>query len=198
MDKITDTIISATDIDIDTPDREKILKLFNHVPAMIKRNNQKIKHNTGVYFHDVPVDPFTNLCTVDYETAESLGFFKLDILNVSIYKEVEDEDHLESLINREPIWELFQYKDFCDNLFHLKGHHKICKIMKPDSVEKLAAVLAMIRPSKRYLIGKSWDYVMSEVWVPPNDGGYFFKKSHSFSYAMAVIVHANLICEKII
>lgn len=196
MDKPINTMIS-TDIDIDTPDRNKILELFPHTPAMIVKNNRKTKHNTGVYFHKVPVDPFTGYCNIDYEKAEDLGFFKIDLLNLNIYKSVKDENHLIELMNREPIWELLHSEEFCDMLFQLRGHHKICETMKPDSVEKLAAVLAMIRPAKNYLIGKDWDTIFSEVWQPPEDGSYYFKASHSISYAMTVIVHMNLICEEL-
>jgi hypothetical protein len=64
-------------------------------------------------------------------------------------------------------------------------------------VEQLGAVLAMIRPAKRYLIGKDWTTIMNEVWIKPENGEYYFKKAHSISYAMAVVVHMNLLCEKI-
>jgi DNA polymerase III alpha subunit len=69
--------------------------------------------------------------------------------------------------------------------------------MKPTTVEQLAAVLAMIRPAKRYLIGKEWTTVMNEVWTKPKDGSYYFKKSHAIAYAVAVVVHMNLICEQL-
>ena len=38
-------MIPATDIDIDTADRKRILELFKHTPAMIERGNKKLKHN---------------------------------------------------------------------------------------------------------------------------------------------------------
>jgi DNA polymerase III alpha subunit len=69
--------------------------------------------------------------------------------------------------------------------------------MKPTSVEQLAAVLAMIRPAKRYLIGKEWTTVMKEVWSKPENDEYFFKKSHATAYAVAITVQMNLICEQI-
>ena len=196
MDQPITSIIS-TDIDIDTPDRNSVLNLFPHTPAMIIRNGRKMKHNTGVYFHKVPVDPYTGYCNIDYESAENLGFFKLDILNLNIYKSVKNEEHLLKLMNTEPIWELLSSEEFCNMLFQLKGHHGVCGIMKPNSIEQLAAVLAMIRPSKNYLIGKDWDTIFAEVWVPPEDGSYYFKASHSISYAMTVVVHMNLICEEV-
>jgi hypothetical protein len=69
--------------------------------------------------------------------------------------------------------------------------------MKPTSILQLAAVLAMIRPAKRHLIGESWTTVMETIWTKPEDGEYYFKKAHAVAYAMAVVVQMNLICEKI-
>ena len=79
----------------------------------------------------------------------------------------------------------------------MSGHHTVLKQTKPNSIEKLAAVLAMIRPAKRHLIGKTWEEILSEVWIKPTDGSYYFKKAHAISYAVAVVVHMNLICEEL-
>lgn len=187
-------MITVTDIDIDVPDRTKILKLFRHVIASNHNDNKQKKHNTGVYFHDIPVDPLSKQCSIDYKEAESMGYFKIDVLNVSIYKDVRDEAHMNWLLEQEPIWELLEEKDFCDMVFHMRGHHTVCQQMKPRNLEQLAAVLAMIRPAKRHLVGKPWDEVMKHIWTV-SDNGYAFKKSHSMSYAMAVKLHMNLIIE---
>ena len=69
--------------------------------------------------------------------------------------------------------------------------------MKPKSVQELAAVLAMIRPAKRHLVGKDWKTVLEEVWKKPENNEYFFKKSHSIAYAVAIVVQMNLLCEKL-
>jgi hypothetical protein len=69
--------------------------------------------------------------------------------------------------------------------------------MKPQNVEQLAAVLAVIRPAKRHLIGKDWVTVMNDVWVKPTSEEYYFKKAHGIAYAVAVVVQMNLICEQI-
>jgi len=187
----------VTDIDIDVPDRDKVLQLFRHTIASNHSKNKPRQHNTGVYFHKVPEDPFTGRCSLDYQAAEELGYFKIDVLNVSIYKDIRDEAHLNKLIEQEPIWELLQEKDFCDMVFHMRNHHDICKCMQPKDNLQLAAVLAMIRPSKRHLIGKSWDQVLEEVWQRPSDNAYYFKKAHSISYAVAVRTHMNLLVEQI-
>ena len=183
------------DIDIDFADRTQVLGLFKHTPAKLKQR----KHNTGVYFHRVPSNPFTDICTVEHTEADDHGFFKLDLLNVSIYKDVKDDDHLRELMEREPIWELLEHKDFADKVFHLSGHDKLLKQLKPTSVEHLAATLAIIRPAKRHLQDKGWPTIMKEVWIKPlNDNkAYYFKKAHAVSYAMVVVVHMNLLCEQL-
>ncbi len=185
------------DIDIDFVDREQALNLFKHVVASRVDNGNLVKHNTGVYLHEVPVNAKSNLCAVPYDQAEDRGYFKIDFLNVGIYKGVQNEEHLIQLMNTEPLWDLLLDDGFIQNLFHVNGHGSILRQMKPTSIEQLAAVLAMIRPAKRYLIGKDWTTVMNEVWVKPDNDEYFFKKSHATAYAVAVVVQMNLICEQL-
>lgn len=190
-------MIPATDIDIDTFDRNRILDLFQHTPAMIDRNNRKSKHNTGVYFHNMPSDPFTGLATIDHKLAEDMGYFKIDVLNVGIYKDVRDPDHLTELMEIEPQWELLEHDDFTDLLFHVKGHGDILRKLQPKSIPQLAAVLAIIRPAKRYLLNSEWPTIEQEVWVKPDNDDYYFKKSHAIAYAQAIVVQMNAICQDI-
>ena len=49
---------------------------------------------------------------IEYKEAEERGYFKLDILNVSLYKDVKDEQHLDKLVSQEPLWELLEQEDF--------------------------------------------------------------------------------------
>ena len=185
------------DIDIDFIDREQALKLFTHTPASRLDNGKIVKHNTGVYLHEVPIDPISGLCAVTYDRADAEGYFKIDFLNVGIYKGVRDEEHLVYLMNQEPLWDLLLDDEFTNNLFHVNGHGSILRQMKPDSIEKLAAVLAVIRPAKRSLIGKEWSAVLADVWTKPTNNEYYFKKSHAIAYAHAIVVQMNLICEQI-
>ena len=185
------------DIDIDFVDREHALTLFKHVRASRVDNKKLVKHNTGVYLHEVPMSAVEGICAVPYEAAEEQGYFKIDFLNVGMYKGVRDEAHLIQLMETEPLWDLLQDNDFVQNLFHVNGHGSILRQMKPESIEQLAAVLAMIRPAKRYLIGKEWTTVMTEVWNNPESEEYFFKKSHATAYAVAIVVQMNLVCEQI-
>lgn len=186
------------DIDIDFADRNAALELVKHIPAAIKDENHTFKkHNTGVYCTSIPYNPLTGLATIDYKEAEERGYFKIDFLNVSIYKDVRDDAHLKTLMETEPLWDLLEQEDFSNLLFHVNGHGAILRQMKPKSILQLAAVLAMIRPAKRHLIGESWTTVMTTIWTKPEDGEYYFKKAHAVAYAMAVVVQMNLICEKI-
>ena len=180
------------DIDIDFADRDIVLSKIKHRVAKLDTGK---KHNTGVYTTEVPHNPVDNLSTIEHKTAEERGYFKLDFLNVSIYKDVKDEAHLTELMERTPIWQLLEHTDFSDKVFHLNGHNELLKQLKPSSVEQLAATLAIIRPAKRYLANQSWEKIMEEVWIKPTNGDYFFKKAHAFAYALSVVVHMNLICE---
>ena len=183
------------DIDIDFADRDVILSMLSHRVAKLDNNK---KHNTGIYATEIPHNPVDNLATIDYKTAEDRGYFKLDFLNVSIYKDIENEQHLQQLMEREPLWDLLTHEEFSTQLFHVGDHSHILQQTKPQSVEQLAAVLAMIRPAKRHLVNETWPTILESVWVAPTDGSYYFKKAHAISYAMAVIVHMNLLCEKLI
>lgn len=180
------------DVDIDFADRELVLsKIKYHYAAL---SNGK-KHNTGIYVSEIPHNPLTNISTINYKEAETRGYFKIDLLNVNIYKDVKDEEHLIKLMNTEPMWELLEYPEFANQVFHINGHSDVLKKLKPRSVEQLAAVLALIRPAKKHLVNESWDTINEKVWQKPDNQEYYFKRSHATSYAMAVVVHMNLLCE---
>jgi len=182
------------DIDIDFADRSVILSKIQHRVAKLDTGK---KHNTGVYVTECPHNPVDNLATIDYKTAEDRGYFKLDFLNVSIYNDVKDEAHLQQLIEKKPQWDLLEHDDFTNLLFHVNGHGEILRKLKPTTVEQLAAVLAIIRPAKRHLVNETWQTILTEVWTKPEDGSYYFKKAHAVAYAVSVVVHMNLVCEKL-
>jgi DNA polymerase III alpha subunit len=185
------------DIDIDFANRTKALEHFKHVTAAIEDNGTFKKHNTGIYCTSVPYNPLTGISTIDYKEAENRGYFKIDFLNVSVYEGVRDKAHLKQLMETEPLWDLLLQDEFVNLLFHLNGHGAVLRKTCPTSVEQLSAVLAMIRPAKRHLIGQDWTTIMKEVWTIPETGEYYFKKAHAVAYAMVVVVQMNLICESI-
>ena len=182
------------DIDIDFADRDVILEKLNHRVAKLDTGK---KHNTGVYFTEIPHNPVDNLATIDYDEAEERKYFKIDFLNVFIYKQVKDEEHLIKLMTKEPLWDLLTEAEFSNQLFHVGEHSTLLKKLSPKSIEQLAATLAIIRPAKRHLENETWDNIMKQVWTKPKDGSYFFKKAHAVAYAHAIVVHMNLICEQL-
>ena len=180
------------DVDIDFFDRDETLKLFKHTPASIIKNDKTEKHKTGVYFHAIPINPVTKNASLDYKKAEDRGYFKIDMLNVNIYKNVKSEQELVELMIQEPDWDMLKDPKVVDQLFHLNGHFNIVSKLEPKNIEQLAAVLAIIRPAKRGLMYKVWTDILKEVWIKPTDGSYFFKKSHAVAYAQAILVQMNL------
>lgn len=188
------------DIDIDFYDRERALKLIKHVPAARVEDSQIKKHNTGVYLQEIPIDKVTGLSTLDYDDAEARGYFKVDFLNVSIYKDISSEDELVKLLAIEPLWDLLEQKDFCDMIFHVNGYHDLIARLKPRSIEQLAMFLALLRPGKKHLISvcekEGFQSIENEIWIKTEDT-YSFKKSHAVAYAHAIVVQMNKICEGI-
>ena len=184
-----------SDIDIDFGDRTQALDLLKHIPASILRDGNLIKHNTGVYVTDIPQDPFTGMASIDYESAEERGYTKLDFLNVSLYTQIKSESHLQELIAQEPEWDRLYDPEFCAKLIHI-GNHYDTLIRMPEAVNtipRMAMLLAVIRPAKRHLIGKSWRDVADDVWESDPNGGYGFKKAHGVAYSHLVCVHMNLL-----
>jgi len=185
----------TSDIDIDFADRTQILSLVSHVPASIQRDQELQKHNTGVYVTDVPVDPFSGRCSLDHHVAAARGYIKLDFLNVNLYQRITNSAHLEQLMATEPEWHRLYEPEFCAQLIHIGSHYDTLLAM-PEAVNSIARMmmfLAIIRPAKRHLIGKTWAEVAKTIWNQPTDGSYGFKKSHSCAYAHLVVVNMNLL-----
>mgnify|MGYP000213831285 FL=1 len=182
------------DVDIDMANRDDFLKLVNCTPASIVNDKGMYsKHNTGVYFQNINTFPLEGYSAIEHKQAEEDGWFKVDILNNHVYKGIRNEAHLDKLVATVPMWELFGHREIVEELFHINKHYEIVKQHQPTSIEQLAMILAMIRPGKRYLVGKSWEQIEKEVWVKTDE--YFFKHSHAIGYALAIVVQLNLICE---
>jgi DNA polymerase III alpha subunit len=188
------------DIDIDFASRDLVLDKIKHAVAARIEGNDAKKHNTGVYCHEIPVNPLTGLASIDYDEAESRGYFKIDFLNASVYNDIRDENHIIELLKVEPLWDLLEQKDFCDMIFHVNGYHELVATLKPKNIEQLAMFLALLRPGKKHLIPicqeKGFDAIKDEIWVK-NEDAYTFKKSHAVAYAHAIVVQMNRICESL-
>jgi hypothetical protein len=186
----------TSDIDIDVASKDAALKFIPHIPATIVRAKETVKHNSGVYFTEIPVDPFTGRASLDYQVAEERGYVKVDVLNVGLYTQVKSEEHLLRLMDTEPEWDKLYDPEFFAKLIHVGSHYNTLVQMPEavNSIPRLAMFLAVIRPAKRHLIGKSWKDVAATVWDKPTDG-YAFKRSHSVAYSQLVVVNMNLLIE---
>lgn len=188
------------DVDIDFPDREVLLSKIIHTTASRIEKGTFKKHNTGVYLQSIPVNPLTGLCTIDYETAEKRGYFKIDFLNVNAYQGIKNETHINKLLAVDPLWELLYEQAVCDQLIHINGYHALLAKLTPRSISELAIVLALIRPGKKHLLIKcveeGFKSIETEIWTK-SDTGYTFKKSHGIAYSHLIIMQLNLICEQL-
>ena len=183
----------SADVDIDLPDRAELLKHIKHTPARLETGKP---HNSGVYVTDIPVDPVNSISAIDYNTAETRGYFKLDFLNMSVYKLVKSPEHYTELLDKEPNWSrLWTDADWAQQLVHVGNYTELLKTMKPDNIQRMAAFISIIRPGKAHLQNKSWQDVFATVWDGDDTRGYTFKKSHSLGYAMLVALHMNLLDE---
>lgn len=186
-----------SDIDIDVADRDQALACVKHTAASIMRDGKVTKHNTGVYFTCIPVDPVTGRSSLDYEEAEDRGYIKVDVLNVGLYQQVQSDQHLQQLMVQEPEWDKLYDPEFCSQLIHIGAHYDTL-IRMPEavnSIPRLAMFLAVIRPAKRHLIGQTWQKVAESVWQKPTDDSYYFKKAHAVGYAHLVAVNMNLLSQ---
>ena len=181
----------SADIDIDFANRETVLKLIQHVPA---RQSNGRRHNSGIYVTDIPADPVNQCAAIDYEEAEQRGYFKLDFLNMSVYQLIRDPAHYEQMITTAPPWErLWTDHAWASQLVHVGNYTDLLRVMKPDSIPRMAAFISIIRPGKAHLQTRPWTEVFTEVWDGDESKGYTFKKSHSISYAALVALHMNLL-----
>lgn len=185
----------STDIDIDVQNRNEALKHLPHFAASIITNTETRKHNTSVYFQNMPVNPITGFAAIDYKEADDLGYFKIDFLNLNLLKDITSQEHLVRLMDKEPNWSLLENRQFVNELFHIHDHFDVINKLKPKTVVQLAMALAIIRPAKRILIDKNWGEIEKDIWVKPSDGSYYFKKAHAISYALNIVVQMNLLEE---
>lgn len=181
----------SADIDIDVPDRDALLKLIRHVPA---RQSNGRRHNSGIYVTEIPRDPVAGCAAIDYESAEQRGYFKIDLLNMSVYSLIRGPEHYESLLAQEPPWSrLWTDSEWASQLVHVGNYTDLLADMKPDSIPRMAAFISIIRPGKAHLQRKPWAEVFGEVWNGDDSRGYTFKKSHALGYAQLVALHMNLL-----
>jgi hypothetical protein len=184
----------SADIDLDLADRNQLLELIRATPARQMHQGQVRRHNSGVYVTDIPYDPVNECAAIDYETAEERGYFKIDLLNMSVYQLVKTPEHYQEMLAKEPPWSrLWTDPDWAKQLVHVGNYTDLLVTMKPDSITRMAAFIAIIRPGKAHLQNRPWAEVFDSVWDGDSSRGFVFKHSHSISYAALVALHMNLI-----
>jgi len=182
------------DIDIDLADRDQLLALIETVPARQQNQNQVRRHNSGVYPTNIPLDPVNQCAAIDYETAEKLGYFKIDFLNMSVYNLVKSPEHYEQMLAQVPPWSrLWTDPVWAKQLVHVGNYTELLKSMQPDSIPRMAAFISIIRPGKAHLQNLSWDQVFASVWDGDDSQGFVFKHAHAIGYAALIALHMNLL-----
>jgi hypothetical protein len=184
----------SADIDLDLADREQVLKFINAIQARQMHQGQVRKHNSGVYVTDIPYDPVNDCAAIDYEEAEQRGYFKIDLLNMSVYQLIKNPDHYQEMLNQKPPWaRLWTDPAWASQLVHIGNYVELLKTMRPDSITRMAAFISIIRPGKAHLQNQPWAEVFESVWDGDNSKGFVFKHAHAIGYAALVALHMNLL-----
>ena len=189
----------SADIDIDFADRDQLLKLIQAIPARQMHQGQVRRHNSGVYVTDIPYDPVNACAAIDYAQAEECGYFKIDLLNMSVYQLIKSPTHYKQMLDQEPDWSrLWTDVEWAKQLVHVGNYTELLKSMKPDSVPRMAAFISIIRPGKSHLQNKPWPEVFESVWDGDDSKGFVFKHAHAIGYAALVALHMNLISQPVV
>ena len=176
----------SADIDIDFADRNQLLELIRYTPARQLHQGQVRRHNSGVYVTEIPLDPVNRCAAIDYETAEQLGYFKIDLLNMSVYQLIVSPEHYATAVATEPAWSrLWQDTEWAKQLAHVGNYTDLLTEMQPDSIPRMAAFISIIR--------QPWSTVFETVWDGDASRGFVFKHAHAISYAALVALHMNLL-----
>ena len=184
----------SADIDIDFADRNQLLELIQHTPARQLHQGQVRRHNSGVYVTNIPRDPVNQCAAIDYKAAEELGYFKIDLLNMSVYQLIASPEHYATALAQEPDWvKLWTDTEWAQQLVHVGNYTDLLKEMRPDSIPRMAAFISIIRPGKAHLQNRPWAEVFESVWDGDDSKGFIFKKAHAVGYAALLALHMNII-----
>ena len=188
----------SADIDLDLADRNQLLNLIQATPARQLHQGQVRRHNSGVYVTDIPYDPVNSCASIDYEQAEQLGYFKIDLLNMSVYQLIKSPEHYEQIEGQEPAWSrLWTDTEWAKQLVHIGNYTDLLASMKPDSIPRMAAFISIIRPGKAHLQNRPWSEVFESVWNGDASKGFVFKHAHAIGYAALVSLHMNLLSQPV-
>ncbi len=186
------------DIDIDVPTTFDVKAVFPSavVASMVSKSNTLTKHPCGAYFENMPVDCITGYAAIPYADAELCGYTKVDFLHLSILNDFRCKADVRALLNRPTDWSLLLVPEIVCTLFQLKNSWEYVSAIKPSSIEELADVVAIIRPTKRHLLSR---YVKSPSSIRPllykqdEKDKTSFRRSHAIAYAHVIVLQLNAI-----
>lgn len=190
--------MSKFDVDIDVKDN-RIREEMGVVASIIERGEWDTTkpHPSGVYInYNIPVDKETGRSALDYKEAEELGFVKVDILTNSFYTLFRDKEELLHYKDMEMDWDTLLDVEIVSQLPHIHNHFDIVTQIKPQSIQDLADILALIRPGNRNLLN---DYLQDKERIRKilyiKKGEYTFKKSHAISLSILITIVAKKITD---
>jgi len=182
------------DIDVDVPPTFE-RTLFPWARASVVRDGVLTPHPCGMYPQAIPVDPLTGLSAVPYDSAEDLGYLKIDFLHLNVYQFFQTRAEINELLAKEPDWTQLQLQSNHTKIFQLSNHGELLMKLKPSNILELADVLALIRPGKKQLVPlytKDREMARRLLWAK-DESGYSFKKSHALGYAYVIWLQLHLI-----
>lgn len=187
------------DIDLDLPTNFDPKSIFNCTYSSRIHKDELTKHPVGVHFQNIPIDDVTKLSAIPYNEISEHGYFKIDMLHVSVYDIFNNKEQIKTLLKKEPDWSLLYKEDNVKKLFQLGKHYEIVQVMQPKSILDIADCIAIIRPGKRILLDKylrNKELTRKVLYTKQLDSDY--KKSHAIAYAHIVVLQLHLIKAQII
>ncbi len=184
------------DVDIDAPPTLDPTKVFpTWVRAAVVRDEKMTPHPCGVYPQTIPVDPMTGLAAIPYDSAEELGYLKIDFLSLNFYSIFKSRTEIDELLKIEPNWTLLQIPSTHPKLFQLSKHGEMLTAIKPKNIIEVADCMALIRPGKKQFQGLYMKdrVACRRILYAKDENGYSFKKSHSLAYSFVVMLQLHLI-----
>lgn len=192
------------DIDIDFQSNFVCQDIFPQAiqASMVNNKNELVKHPCGQYFQKMAIDQITGLAAIPYEEAKLFKYFKIDFLHLSVLDPIRSKEEIRNLINKEPDWTLLKDEENVKKLFHINRQYELLSKVNPHSVNDLSAILALMRPSKRYLINRYINmnyekrYLLDkELYEKPKNGEIWFKRAHAIAYSLTIVLQLHLISQ---
>lgn len=185
------------DVDIDfKPDFDPLEHFPEAVRASRIQDGEIKPHPAGAYFQKIAKDKLTDLAAIPFKEAETEGYFKIDFLHLSFLENFQSKEEIRALLKLEPDWCLLQSPSVVHRLFQMRKHYDVLKAIRPESVQALADCIAIIRPSKRFLLPhylKNPEGMRKALYTKPNKDMPYFKKPHAISYALTIVLQLHLI-----